>query len=521
MGSNYHDHDAIAMRWVDRAYHGQQFANARKGANLHDEGDSIYSYGHHFEVARILRDHKRRPVGWLLNGNTYSNTTNKHQFAVRNAIARNGRGLPSVTIPHDALAAAGIELESVQIVNVQPDWWTEREERRFSRPESWVTRETRTEIGGWQNTLTGEYRSRVTYWGPDAVSQPKVECDHVLPDPPGPWKPGFNWYRDAAADHAREIHERARHGVWEEVPSITRSTGRVRIFSSSNVEWDIEDDPESPIGVAYTRIVRRHWLGASLIKAATIHQVNRKHDACNGTGVGEERWVYNGMSGEGPLTEDEMARHLRHEQFVMERNGGIRQPVQHHVETYRREDFCFGCSGRGTIRVPRRRWAYYLSGFDLNETRPSYFFCELPPKSAPTTVAEAYEALKPASVKLAEAMGREVKRQGDIFAIPVPSVDTAQLKRDGEYRRYASEMVTETIWNRRGRPREVRMRRSEHLAHVLDTNHECTEVVTINGQTYGRGTMVHSPGDRLPDHKRLQLGKTWHLLVKNTVPIGA
>lgn len=505
----YHDHDAIAMRWVDRAFNGQQFAPARKGANLHDEGDSIFSYGRHFEVARILRDHKRRPVGWLLNGNTFSVTTSKHQGAVRNAIARNSHGLPTVTIPHAALEAAGIEFESVQIIDVQDDWWTERIERKDRWPGRFY--ETETEVGGWQNSLTGEYVSRVAYWGPTAVHQPGVDCDHHLPEPVGPWKLGYNWYRDAVAGEARDQHIRLHHGVWEEVPSITRRTGRVRARSSTNVEWDIVDEPGSPLGYVFERTIRRHWLGASLIRAAVIHHVNRKHDTCGGTGIGEERWHYDGIGGEGPLTRDQHEAWVKHQERIMERNSGLRQPeTPRQVETYRRYTDCRGCSGTGKVRTPRRRWAYYLSGFDTNESRPSYFFCELPPKATPATVEEAYVALKPDSVKLAELMGREVKRQGDIFAIPMPNADTRLLKRDGQYSRMPKRDEV-----------DPRSGDTAGIPYLLDTNHAASEVVVIDGQTYARGVMSHAPAWRAPDHKRLALGKTWHLVVKNTVPIGA
>jgi hypothetical protein len=58
---------------------------------------------------------------------------------------------------------------------------------------------------------------------------------------------------------------------------------------------------------------------------------------------------------------------------------------------------------------------------------------------------------------------------------------------------------------------------------VLNTNHRPTHlIVTKDGDYYGRGFMYHDPSGwgRTPDHVRLKLGdgKTWHRLVKNTVP---
>lgn len=143
-------------------------------------------------------------------------------------------------------------------------------------------------------------------------------------------------------------------------------------------------------------------------------------------------------------------------------------------------------AGRGT------RWVYFISGFDHNERVPLYHLSELPGKAE--TLAEAYESLKPPMVKTAESMGREVKRQGDIFAVPT-SLDTRTLTRKGAKR-------SKRTW-------------------MLGTNHRATEVAVLpNGTILARGTMTHDPGGwRRPDHARVSLGRTWHLIIKNTVPV--
>lgn len=143
----------------------------------------------------------------------------------------------------------------------------------------------------------------------------------------------------------------------------------------------------------------------------------------------------------------------------------------------------------------KTRTARYLSAFDENETRPSYFFCELPATSRASTIEQAYADLKPATVKTAEALGRDVKRQGDIYAVPVPTVTTASLTKAGATR------------TKRG--------------VIFGTNHVATETASVGRLTYARGTISHAPEGRRPDHKRLTIGKEWHLLVKNTVPVTA
>lgn len=65
------------------------WANEKKesarGSNLFFEGRSIYSYGYHFEVGRIVRN-KCGEKAYLLNDKYYSSSTCKHQHCVRSAI---------------------------------------------------------------------------------------------------------------------------------------------------------------------------------------------------------------------------------------------------------------------------------------------------------------------------------------------------------------------------------------------------------------------------------------------------
>ena len=135
------------------------------------------------------------------------------------------------------------------------------------------------------------------------------------------------------------------------------------------------------------------------------------------------------------------------------------------------------------------RTAYFLSGYDLNERGLSYFFCELPPGVEPTTVEEAYEALKPESVKMAERERIRVLRQGDIFAI--------------RQRNFKPQSKPE-LWG-----------------EILGTNHVGQLVVRQDGLTYAHGLLRHAPSGRRRDHKNLPLRGGWYLCVKNTVPVTA
>lgn len=67
-----------------------------------------------------------------------------------------------------------------------------------------------------------------------------------------------------------------------------------------------------------------------------------------------------------------------------------------------------------------------------------------------TTVADAVQAITPAEVRHAEAVGKQVRRQGDIYAIETTKAHSAPSGWVGDDRRYdreADEWVTSHYWN--------------------------------------------------------------------------
>lgn len=91
----------------------QRTGRNRSFGNVFFEDDTIYSYGYHFPLAIRL------PWGFLLNGDTPSSTTAKHQADVRSAVRKSQR--PYMIIPFLTLLAAGIVPRSVEFVNAEPD----------------------------------------------------------------------------------------------------------------------------------------------------------------------------------------------------------------------------------------------------------------------------------------------------------------------------------------------------------------------------------------------------------------
>ena len=68
-------HSEVAHYWAN---HIQQEGRA---SNVFFEGNSIFSYGHHFEMARFMKDNII-----FFNNDTYSVSTSKHQSITRRAI---------------------------------------------------------------------------------------------------------------------------------------------------------------------------------------------------------------------------------------------------------------------------------------------------------------------------------------------------------------------------------------------------------------------------------------------------
>lgn len=222
----------------------------------------------------------------------------------------------------------------------------------------------------------------------------------------------------------------------------------------------------------------------------------------------------------------------------------------------------FRAAYRGTNG--KRYFANFLSGVDSDPHGSGYFLVQLPKHARTDSVEAAYESLKPHSVQLAEKDGIEVKRQGDIYAIPTNyslrdlrklGADIRQSKLASEERRAAIREYWERefttalqnvglpvhVWEIRNLPSTDYRRRNweemrryyaqmqrnaitefdaTHRIHtqrdIYGTRHYATEIAILpNGVTLARGTVRHSGGD----HRMLTLGNVWHVMARNNVPL--
>ncbi len=70
----------VAHLWAN------QSKTIAKGSNFFFNNKSIYSYGHHFEVSRLVQTEKKNKTIALFEPRTYSISTSKHQGYARNAV---------------------------------------------------------------------------------------------------------------------------------------------------------------------------------------------------------------------------------------------------------------------------------------------------------------------------------------------------------------------------------------------------------------------------------------------------
>src|SRR5712692_10230211 len=149
--------------------------------------------------------------------------------------------------------------------------------------------------------------------------------------------------------------------------------------------------------------------------------------------------------------------------------------------------------GDSVIRVKER---FYLSAVDeTGHGAGMYFLAELTTDRAPTSLADALNALKPPAVRDAEARGSNILRQGEWFAIPTMLL-TSELMRDVE--------------------RGIAVYRQKHVLGK-DGHHQLEEAVIYRagdrrGQVFARGVLAHTKNE----HFDLDLGTIrWYQIVHN------
>lgn len=595
-------YDCAIKHWIDVAIYGEdRYLNDRGhyGSRIFTgNAGQVFSYGSHFEMARALYDKKGNARAILVNGERASNTTTKHQGYVRGAVQR--AGLPTAIIPYGALEAAGIDLASIEFIHTDPDKWLEikHESKTVPRWAEYIKCVEYHSDDDWSD----EEKERWHQWSDAREYQTKIGGLWAqligLEKRVADGKEAYEWERpyseqierkakEIAALIGRGITEEGRYHNW---PTKLTPTGNViEGYVHHHAKGVVTGCTEDGTAVAGVRpgtelhgpdddgvwrwTTRRHILGESVISADVRSSRRVTCPDCKGAGwetsvmqprIG--RYVWTGLRDQEDwdeliVREEIMVPAPRTDIDVYQYPEYRFDPKRQQVEIAR--DYrqgrawrlwtrpawgalpmppeaynCHKCNGTKKVTQPiMRRKVKFLSGFDHGEPHLAYFFCELP-KCDASTVDEAYEALKPEVVRLAEAMGRDVKRQGDIFAVQTTET-TASLKKRARVLGRRTPKKKRVVVEKGMRQRDlfgktttpVMSRTIEEIpddeqdavraaSMLLGTNHQGTEVIqTHDGTIYARGCLWHVPDGRTNDHVRVKLGKAWHIIVKNTVPV--
>lgn len=193
----------------------------------------------------------------------------------------------------------------------------------------------------------------------------------------------------------------------------------------------------------------------------------------------------------------------------------------------------------------------FLSAFDTDEPGQMYFLAQLPDRSGANTYEEALHVLAPTFVHEARKQGRNVRRQGDVFAVEttlsdeeVYSFAKTRVRREIVTYTMNAHVLAQVITGSRSEPEiypgELREKiecpckcghkrwigwgpKARAALSIYNTGHTADEVVVSKkGTTYIRGIMHHDPQiyepGRAREHRDVSLGQKWHVAVRNTVP---
>jgi hypothetical protein len=170
------NHSSVAERFV--SYWKGDSTRLLRGKNVFpsSDGRDLYSYGSHFSLVHVVEGEQGRARLFLLNGDTYSVTTNRHQSLVRDVCQ--GSGVPTIIVPFSALDAAGIDMDSLEPIEVTADTH-ERIERSSASLADVPKHERKEYMETGRMILAGGYvyENGVTRWDAD-----KEQPERVLRD---------------------------------------------------------------------------------------------------------------------------------------------------------------------------------------------------------------------------------------------------------------------------------------------------------------------------------------------------
>lgn len=526
-------HSDVFAYWGERITRPlSQLPNERESRGSMGYSNDILTYGG-VDLAQIIRHANGHARLVLLNGDNirgsgWGHSPAQYQRSARDIVSREiaGTNIESLVVPFSCLDSADIDQKSIRPLEVKPDRNVKVPMESSERPSgdpvkmpdpSGATYDHVEQKWGYVHRETGEvFTSGLVngVWEHSPANREDYEWrqyDHhedrlIMVNDPDAVKidyKGHGWIYEPARLHA--------DGVWRW--TINRHYLGESLFRARLTETRYRKPTEQEIANRDAWEAHRSERERLYDKVRSLR--NDLEDAKNG----QQRWDrdvgrYVTVAEPNP----ERASELRIE--INAADAEINTFLDAHSEPG------YPVIGRNDmVAYTVRRWATFLSSFDYAEPQVPYFMVELPHKAKAATVEEAIDALKPESVRTAEAAGLEVLRQGDVFAIPTGYSEKDLLPRAKPFHRKVWEINADGQAVLGERLEYIaKHRRGDKEALVLKLNHAPTHVIrTKDGATFGRGRLYHAPTgwNRRPEHQVVTLGdgKTqWYRMVRNTVP---
>jgi hypothetical protein len=437
------DRDCEIIRaWIRREVLGSgTVPNIWQSNRVRYRGAQVHSYGEHFPLAEIVRPRRGRPI-ILLNGDRWgpNSRTSRHQTAAQQAAAELETFAETIIVPFSALDGAGIVHSSIRPIEVRPD-----------------------------QTATLAHRYAIP---PDLFGDP-------LELRPSPFAAAWQSPAIAFTETRRitcDVENRGPASFLERegIPELERRAAtivRTVTYRESETRYSYPRDSRG-----YTTSRPYRWA--------------RNYDAPRITYTVNGRGADMIETETGPALVITSWHHVLGDSlFRADRMDRRTIPCPEHVAESDGSKWCGTC-GRpldrpGIVTGERKRRARFISSFDYNERAPLYFLAAIPHRSRAETVTSAIEDLAPPAVHAAYARGLDVRRQGDIFAVPTPLTDVDVYARAVTRSRLATWTHSGTPrpgeaghvkpYSKRTRDRMAREVRAEYRAIRLEMFQRCED----------------------------------------------
>lgn len=258
----YSTYEQVVRRWVD-VTEGTTDEKFLRNPRVPVIDGRLYAFDRNFELVRAIRNKSGKVTHYVLNGDelrapfethttrqrgwyggytyTTGGGTTSHQAWVRRALTNRRQ----VIIPFTALEEAGIDIDSVKIIDVLPDRNETIQHTSKTIPEGagWITEQK------WKKVERSEEDMQRLY---GHVSWAKNED--------GSWR---EWYKfETVDDGLHQVLHTSKRRSWSPVITITEENGE-KVY-----KWE----------------THHHWLGESLIRAKVIWK--------DAEGKDHSRWAY-------------------------------------------------------------------------------------------------------------------------------------------------------------------------------------------------------------------------------------